>query len=196
MPESISTMSTSPSLIGRALERDAQAWDRLASLYSPLIYRWARQAGLQPQDSADIVQDAFRSVAARLNVYRDEGNGSFRAWLWGITRNALRQHFRNRAKNPPAAGGSSAKVAIEQVPDFVESDNEPESDDTRKRLFHRALRVVRGDFEDRTWQCFWRMTIDGQAATEIGRDLGMHEKAVRQAKYRVLCRIRDELSDV
>jgi len=34
-----------------------------------------------------------------------------------------------------------------------------------------------------------------RVSAEIGRDLGMHEKAVRQAKYRVLCRLRDEIAD-
>ena len=161
----------------------------------PLVYRWARQAGLQPSDSADIVQEVFRSVARRIEVFRDDdGQSSFRAWLWGITRNALRQHFRTTAVRPAATGGSAAQQSIEQLPEILDQEEEPVGFESRMSLMHRALRLIRRDFEERTWQAFWRLAIDDHSAADIGRDLGMNQKAVRQAKYRVLCRLRDELA--
>lgn len=36
---------------------DQEAWSRFARLYTPLLYYWCRRAGLQEQDSADLVQD-------------------------------------------------------------------------------------------------------------------------------------------
>lgn len=161
-----------------------------------MVYRWARQAGLQPSDATDIVQEVFRTVVTRLGVFRQgDPEANFRNWLWGITRNALRQHFRKLGDRPQATGGSSAQQMLQQAPDFLGIEGEPESEASLKRLLHRTLRLVRNDFEETTWQCFWRLTIDGHSAAEVGRDLGMHEKAVRQAKYRVLCRMRDELAD-
>jgi DNA-directed RNA polymerase specialized sigma24 family protein len=35
--------------------------------------------------------------------------------------------------------------------------------------------------------------VEGASATEVGTELGMTPAAVRQAKYRVLCRLREEL---
>jgi DNA-directed RNA polymerase specialized sigma24 family protein len=36
--------------------------------------------------------------------------------------------------------------------------------------------------------------VDGHSAAEIALDLNLSVAAVRQAKYRVLCRLREELA--
>ena len=48
--------STSSSLLMRVKGRDPDAWQRLVNLYGPLVYRWAREAGLQDSDAADVMQ--------------------------------------------------------------------------------------------------------------------------------------------
>ena len=59
--------TTSTSLLKR-LEKleDKEAWDRFVSLYTPLIYYWARQAGLSTHDSADLVQDVMAVLVTAL----------------------------------------------------------------------------------------------------------------------------------
>src|SRR5579884_1420898 len=83
MPTSVvpasATGSTSASLIKRAIARNADAWRRMSALYGPMVYRWARQSGLQSQDAADVVQEVFRSVATHLaGFHRDHPGDSFR----------------------------------------------------------------------------------------------------------------------
>ncbi|MFH1922159.1 MAG: sigma factor [Planctomycetota bacterium] len=39
-------------------------------LYGPAVYRWARQAGLQASDAADVVQEVFTNVAADIATFR------------------------------------------------------------------------------------------------------------------------------
>ena len=186
--------STSISLLRRARERDPEAWTRLAKLYTPLVYRWSRQSGLQSTDGADVVQEVFRSVAAKIeDFHMDEPNSSFRGWLWTITRNEVRLHYRKHRNRPQVAGGTEANNLLQQHPDLLEQDSEPSGFDSRKSLMHRALQLVRQDFNEQTWRAFWRLAIDGQSATEVAEDLGMNAAAVRQAKYRVLCRLREEL---
>ncbi len=68
--------------------------------------------------------------------------------------------------------------------------------DVETSLLHRALEIIRPDFEDRTWQAFWRATVEGHTAADIAQDFGMTPRAVRQAKYRVLQRLRTELDDL
>ena len=60
----------------------------------------------------------------------------------------------------------------------------------------RALDLVRAEFEGRTWQMFWRSAVDGHAVAAIARDLGASAAAVRQAKSRVLRRLKSELGDL
>ncbi|MDG1896579.1 MAG: sigma-70 family RNA polymerase sigma factor [Fuerstiella sp.] len=89
-----SLSSTSPSLLSRARVGDTDAWHRLVEIYSPVVYRWARSAGLQDSDASDVMQDVFRDVARGLSGFRKEKPGdSFRGWLWVIARNRIRQHF-------------------------------------------------------------------------------------------------------
>ena len=57
----------------------------------------------------------------------------------------------------------------------------------------RVMDVVRGDIEERTWQAFWRTAIEQQETKEVAAALDMTEANVRNAKSRVLARIREEL---
>jgi RNA polymerase sigma-70 factor (ECF subfamily) len=188
--------STSPSLIQRARAQDPEAWRRLARVYTPLVYGWTRQARLSANDAADIVQEVFRAVVANIDRFRsDEANSSFRGWLWTITRNQVRLHFRQLGNRPEVTGGTENHQQVERLPDLLEQEAEPSSGDAKKSLVHRALKVVRSDFEDKTWQAFWRLTVEGHSAAEIAADLDMNPRSVRQAKYRVLSRLRQELAD-
>lgn len=161
-----------------------------------MVYGWTRQAGCNSSDAADVVQEVFRAVIANIDRFRhDEPNSTFRGWLWTITRNQVRLHYRQLGKRPEVTGGTKNHQQVEQLPDLLEQETEPSSSDAKKSLVHRALKLVRGDFEEKTWQAFWQLTVDRRSAAEIAADLDMTPKSVRQAKYRVLTRLRQELAD-
>ena len=63
-------------------------------------------------------------------------------------------------------------------------------------MFHRGLEKIRHDFDPKTWQAFWRVTVDGLSATEAANELSMKSGTVRVAKSRVLQRLRRQLGDV
>ena len=187
--------STSASLLDRVRRHDPQAWSRFAALYSPLVYGWARRGGLQESDAADVVQDVFQSVFAKLDDFQNEGQASsFRGWLWAISRNRIRLHYRQQTGKAKAAGGSAAAEQMQQLPAILDSDSEPTDESGRRALLHRALRLIEHDFAPATWQAFWRQAMEGQSVEEIAAALSMNASSVRQAKYRVLCRLRDELA--
>ncbi len=180
------------SLLERARNRDSEAWRRLVELYSPLVFFWARRAGLAEADAADLVQDVWQSVTAALSRFRrDDRTGTFRGWLWTIARNKFTDHFRKRKAEPAAAGGTDARLFIESFPE------EEAVDDTgiqENQLLHRALEWIKPEFAERTWLAFWRMTVDGQTAADVGQELGLAANAVHQAKFRVLSRLRAEMA--
>jgi RNA polymerase sigma-70 factor (ECF subfamily) len=165
-------------------------------LYGPLVYRWARQCGLQSHDSADIVQNVFVSVFRSIGGFSaEQPHSTFRGWLWTITRNAVREMLRKRGAHPIATGGSDAYQALQQQPDLVDSEAEPVDFDAGQSLAHRALRLVRESIDERTWEAFRRTVLSEESAADVASDLQMTAKAVRQAKYRVLCRLRRLLAD-
>lgn len=196
-PESLSAFTpadggTSLSLLARASANDPTGWRQLVQVYSPLVFYWARRGGLRDADSADVVQDVWQSVSTALPRFRpDEHKGSFRGWLWMITRNKLHDHFRARAGKAEAAGGSEARLYLENIP---ESEPVDESGTQEQGLLHRTLELIRGEFEERTWRAFWRMTVENRSAAEVGEELGLTPNAVHQAKFRVLRRLREEMA--
>ena len=75
-----SSAATSYTLLEQVRQQDQAAWFRLTELYGPLIYHWCRQSGLQAEDSADILQEVFRSLVTHIGGFeRSKANGSFRA---------------------------------------------------------------------------------------------------------------------
>jgi RNA polymerase sigma-70 factor, ECF subfamily len=185
---------TSRSLLVRVAANDQDSWQQLVKLYSPLVVHWCRQAGLPDNERDDVVQDVFASVATGLKSRREGQPGaSFRAWMRGITRHKIQDHFRRRPAS--AEGGTDALVRLREVPQPADLPDLSESDAEIAGLHRRALELVRAQFEDRTWQAFWKVVIEETSPAEVARDLGMTALAVRQAKSRILRRLKLELGE-
>lgn len=185
---------TSLTLLERVKNQDPQAWQRLVHLYGPLVYQWCRRWQVSGEDAGDISQDVFQAVAAHIGTFRrDSARHSFRGWLWTIARNKMRDHFRRRHDQPVAAGGSTAQMQLQLVPELLPEDGDEET--ATASLVHRALELLHGEFNARHWQMFWRAVVEGHAPKEIAADLGVTPDAVRMAKSRVLRRLREELTE-
>ncbi|HEX5272894.1 MAG TPA: sigma-70 family RNA polymerase sigma factor [Gemmataceae bacterium] len=179
--------TTSLSLLQRLRRPDEPgAWERFVRLYTPLIYDWARRAGLQESDAADLVQDVFVLLLRKLPEFEYDRHGSFRAWLHAVTLNLWRTRLRRKVL-PTEAGLSPDGVP---APDCVAEIAEAEY---RDRLVRRALELLRTDFAEPTWRAFWECVVNDRPTAEVAADLGMSAGAVRTAKCRVLARLRQEL---
>lgn len=187
--------STSPSLIARAGRNDPAAWKRLCVIYGPLVYRWARAAGLQECDSADVGQEVFRTLHARIGEFDLTVPGAtFRGWLRTITRHKIGDLYRRTNQQPGGVGGTTAWQRQAELPDSLDDTWESQQGiDDEQIVLRGTLEMLKTEFEPTTWQAFWRSTIDEVSTQEIAAELQMTPAAVRQAKYRVLRRLRDEL---
>lgn len=193
---------TSTSLIHCIQLQDRVAWGRFVDLYSPMIWGWARGAGLDANDADDVSQEVFTSVAKAISRY--ERKGSFRGWLWQITRNKVLDFFRVRKNTPRATGGTDFGNWIVQIPE-----NPPEDSSTSTNgdpLVARALELIRAEFEESTWTAFVKVVFEKKSATEAAQELGWTgadeseiqkgAKRVRQAKFRIMQRLRSEFGEV
>ena len=86
-------------------------------------------------------------------------------------------------------------MALQGLPDFFASESAPADSNSDIVLVRRAVTMLRDEFEPHTWQAFWRTTVDGRPAPEIADELDMTPVAVRQAKHRVLKRLREFLAE-
>jgi RNA polymerase sigma-70 factor (ECF subfamily) len=104
-------------------------------------------------------------------------------------------HFRRNHGRARAEGGSDALGRLEGVADPLAGPAEGEAAEI-SQLYRRAVEQVRGEFEERTWQMFWRCVIDGVSPVALAADLGVTAAAVRQAKSRVLRRLKEEMGEL
>lgn len=195
-PAAKSNGSSSTSLIRRVRQRDPQAWQKLTELYGPLVYHWCRRFGCAEDQAADIFQEVFSAVATGIDRFEHKtGRGTFRGWLRTITLNKLRDAQRRSAGEARGIGGSEAQHWLTAFADPLSA----EDDDERAQvsgLFRRGLDQVRDEFEPRTWQAFWRTSVEGESTRDVAADMGITPNAVRQARSRVLRRLRQQLGDL
>ena len=185
----------------------------MVHLYGPLIGHWCRKYQLTTEDTADILQVVFLSVARNITGFqpgqRTAGHtdsddsttkgsrqivtgGSFRAWLWVITRSRILDLLKKKRCDHPK-GGSSMMWQLQQLVDPIEDDPADESE--LQKLVHRALEQIRTHFREATWQAFWETTMENRDTNEVAQQLGMRPASVRQARSRVMRQLRKQLGD-
>ena len=190
-----SSSATSRSLLERVKADDESAWEAVLGLYGPLVYRWLRRWDLPEHEAADVFQDVFGALAKHVGGFRKTSKSdTFRGWLHRITDNKVRDHLRKLGREPGGEGGTEAQMRLASLPEVLPPDGDDsiaEHEDVR--LLRAAVDLIRGEFEERTWQAFWLTAVEGRTPVEAASELGMSAGAVRVAKSRVLKRLREEL---
>ena len=187
--------TTSTSLLGLLRASDEEGWRQFTELYGPLIYSWCRYSKLGPEDSADIMQDVFRAVLVNVAEFKKDGNGgSFRGWLWTITRNKVRDYCRIRDGKAQATGGSNGQRRLLEQPDDQVSDSSHSSLPGTAGLAFRVLKIIQSEVKETTFSAFWRTAIDGVDPSVVAEELKIPVHSVWQARSRVLRRARQLLN--
>ena len=194
------------SLIAQAQAGNLQALRPIFERYSAPLLSGVILPRLGNRAAAeDVLRDTFLTALEKLGQFRWEGHG-FYPWLRQVTVNKVMDVHRRarraarladaieREPMPVPTGAEEALAAeAEKKRNFQQLQSVLERVNPRYR---RALELVRGEFAERTWQAFWRTTVDGQVPRDVGAELGMSPGAVRVAKSRVLQRLREELGDL
>jgi RNA polymerase sigma-70 factor (ECF subfamily) len=190
------TARTPLSLLEQLRANDAAAWRRCVSLYAPLVRFWCEHGGLRGPDAEDVTQEVFAAAATGLPGFRrDRPGDTFRGWLRGITRNQVLMHLRRDRGRKHADGGSAAWANLQEIADPLPEPVAGE-DGEMSEVYRRALEQVRGEFPEHVWQAFWLTTVEGRAPAALAGDLDMTINHIRQAKSRVLRRLREELGEL
>ena len=101
--------TTSSRLISEVKRDSPAAWQQIVDLFGPLVYSWARLAGLQPADAQDLVQEVFIDVARNIRTFTREKWPRFRVWLRVIFKKKLVDFFRKSGRSLNPVGGSEAQ---------------------------------------------------------------------------------------
>lgn len=169
------------------------AWREFMSLYGPVVYGFARKRGLQDADAADLMQEVMRSVSSAIGrLDYDRSQGTFRGWLFTITRNKVFNFLSARRVRPQGSGDTTTNRLL---------DNQPNPDDAaetwelefQRRLAALAMERVKGEFQENTWRAFWLTAVDSVPVAEVAKQVGMSAGAIYVAKSRVLARLKEEV---
>jgi RNA polymerase sigma-70 factor (ECF subfamily) len=181
--------ATSATLLQRLRDRDDSAWQRLVSLYTPLVRRWLARSLPQSADVDDLVQQVFAVIVEKFPAFAHCGRpGAFRTWLRTIGANRLRMFWRSR----PAAGPDPEPL-LRQLEDPHSELSRQWDREHDQHVLRQALELIEPEFKPTTWQAFRRLALDEATPEAVAADLGLTVNAVFIAKSRVMRRLREEI---
>jgi RNA polymerase sigma factor (sigma-70 family) len=192
----LSPSDTRLSLIARLSDHDdVEAWEEFVAIYVPLLYRLARQKGLQHADAEELSQEVLMAVSRAVHRWQpDPERGRFRDWLFRIGRNAI-INFLTRAKHRPIGSGKTdVRQLLEQHCDETCGESTVFALEHRREVFHWAAARVKATVEETTWQAFWLSSIESKPIVEVTRTLGISTGSVYVARSRVMAKLRSEVS--
>jgi RNA polymerase sigma-70 factor (ECF subfamily) len=162
-----------------------------------VVYRFVRRRGLQDADAADLTQEVLQAVAQSMGRWEyDPAQGTFRGWLFGMTRHKIARFLQRRQRQAIGSGDTGANQRLGEEPS-PEGDGESTwNQEYQEQLFRVAAEQVRPSFAPATWQAFWMTAVEGKSAAEVGAGLGLSVGAVYVAKSRVLARLTERVQEL
>ncbi|MCA9138418.1 MAG: sigma-70 family RNA polymerase sigma factor [Planctomycetales bacterium] len=174
---------------------DRDAWDQFVSMYRPVIYRMARQHGLQDADAQDLVQRVLIAVAGAIGRWESTGDARFRHWLRRVTKNATL----NALTRQPKDLGQGGTDALDLLSSEIEHPREQELGfdlEARRECFLRAAAIVQSEVRGNSWEAFQLTVIDGLPVAEAAQRLNMSAGGVYAAQGRVMDRLHRVVSEL
>jgi len=188
---------TRPSLLVRIRDpRDTIAWSDFVGIYAPLVHSYVRTRGLQDADAADVTQEVLRAVATNAERFDyDPARGSFRGWLFRVTLNKLRDLVARRKAQPVGSGDTGVHELLAGAAE-IGGDEQSWDQHHAWSLFLWAAEKARVDFREKTWQAFWRTTVEQQPVERVSNELQISAGAIHVARCRVIARVKELLQEV
>lgn len=170
--------------------KDQRSWDEFYRTYWRLIYSVALKAGLKEDEAWDVVQETVLTIAKQsLKNSYDPERGSFKMWLWNVTRWRINDQFRLRGRVPQlstAGEGVPTREPVENVPDTSNNNfTEIWEREWQQNVMKAALERVKMRVSPRQFQIFDYNVLQGMSATDVRRKLGVSMAQVYLAKHRV-----------
>jgi RNA polymerase sigma-70 factor, ECF subfamily len=166
-------------LVARARGADAAAFATLYTTHSPAVTRLvASRVG--PDFVNEIVADVFVRAWKSLPKYRSKGK-PFIAWLFGIARFAVADHYRVATRHHSA----------ELEPDM----DSTATDDVTSLMARLHLRDVLGKLPKRQQRVIELKYFGALTNEEVAEALGMSTGAVNATQWRGLQRMRSLLEE-
>lgn len=191
-PGTDSLLPTRKSLLSRLRDcQDQDGWREFFEMYWRLVYRVARQSGLDDAAAQDVVQNTFIYLTRRMPQFRyDKARGSFKSWLRRVTRSRI-SVFRRRAeaKEPPLPELSLEDEDVpvwETIPDPAgDKVDEIWQREWEENLIKAALRRISPKVSAEQLMIFELAALGEVPLKQVARKLDVSLMQVYLARHRV-----------
>lgn len=184
---------TRKSLIAR-LENweDHKTWDEFYRTYWRLIYYVALKSGLRQEEAWDVVQETVLTIAkqSKKNMYKPE-QGSFKLWLWNMTRWRINDQFRQRKKDTAmllhdTSADDDDTHPIDRIPDEGDTSfDQLWENEWKKNLLTAALERTKAKVSPKQFQIFDYYVQREYSVSDVCKKLGVSIAQVYLSKHRV-----------
>jgi RNA polymerase sigma factor (sigma-70 family) len=136
------------------------------------------------RDHDDLIQKTFLGCLESRDRFR--GDGSFRAFLFGVARNVLGKHLRQRYREPAALSFAHVSVAeLGDTPSLLVVE------DQQQELMLHALRRIPLDHQIVLELSYWEGMTAGEIGEMLGVPLGTAKTRLRRAKQLLAAELSD-----
>lgn len=141
------------------------------------------------RDHDDLIQQTFLGCLEARARFR--GEGSFRAFLFGVAHNVLGKHLRTRYRDPTPL--DFAHVSITELGD---SPSLVVAEDQRQLMMLNALRRIPIDHQVTLELHYWEAMTAAEIGDALGIPLGTAKTRLRRAKQLLAAELSDLLAGV
>lgn len=168
---------TEASLIERAREMDAGAWDELYTSHHSAIFRYVYVRTRDVNVASELAADVFVQAVQGIRRYRYQGV-AFRAWLFRIARNLVADHHRKTTRTTTETLNEDIGASLGQE-DFAEN-----------LVERRTLLVTLGQLTPEQQEVVALRFFEGLSLAEVAAATGRRTGAVKALQHRALQRMR------
>ncbi len=171
---------------------DVAAWDEVAAIYGPLVFRLAVRQGLQAADADDVVQEVFAAVASSVTKWVEQPQrGRFRSWLLTIARNIAINVLTRRPPGSVGRGGEEAIDTLASLPAPAGQFSSQFDLEYQQEVYRWAAEQVRESVARVTWDAFHVTHMEGVSIADAAKQLGISVGSVYIARSRLMSRLRE-----
>lgn len=151
--------------------------------HMPKLYRYVySRTGSDCARAEDLVSEIFLKALEHFDQYRTEF--PFGAWLFGIARNHLIDHYKKHAK--------TATTSLEDLENVL-STGENIQKQTDLTLSTDQLQKALKELPEEKQELVTLRYISGYSYSEIGKMLGKEENTVKVAAFRVVQQLKEKM---
>jgi RNA polymerase sigma-70 factor (ECF subfamily) len=169
------------SVVARARALDHEALSLLYSRYLTVVYRYALGRIGDVHLAEDVTSETFLAMVDSIERVRADDELAFAAWLLGIARNKVAEHYRRQAARPVTQGISETW----EEPATAADAGDPLSVVTARESWAEVVGALRKLTEEQRAVVLYRCVL-GYDTEEVARLVDRQPGAVRALQFRAL----------